>query len=597
MRRMVSVLAGLALLGALAAVAPFAPAAASVEADPDVVPGSWIVQLRPDRDPRSDAPALANRYGGRVGHVYTNALGGFSFSGSEAAAAALARNPNVVRVEANRMVRALAPAAVPTGVQRIDATDGAGAASLATNGSGVSVAVLDTGIDPGHEAFGSRVVAGKACTGSSTADGNGHGTHVAGTIGGAGIGVAQGVRLVPVKVLDDAGSGSWASVICGIDYVTANAGTIKVANMSLGGSSTEDPSSCASSTLHQAICNSVGAGVTYVVAAGNDARNSSGFVPAKYPSVTTVSAYSDLDGVRDPATNECIGKGPWKDCDEQLAGFSNYGSVVDVTAPGVRIYSSVPGGYGSKSGTSMAAPHVAGVAALVIAAGKATGPAAVDAWLKSTGECPAGTWATGGACSGSWRNDPDGVAEPMVNAARAVSGASQQTVTHSLSVTVSGSGSVGSDPAGIDCGSACQATFAAGTSVVLTATAGSGSVFTGWSGACSGTTTCAVTMDGAKSVTATFAASASDPEPDPSGIVLAARGYKVKGFQHADLGWSGTTTNVDVYRDGALIAADRAGGAYTDDIGVKGSGSYAYQVCPTGVAPGAGCSNAVTVTF
>jgi subtilisin family serine protease len=236
-----------------------------------------------------------------------------------------------------------------------------------------AVAVLDTGIDLGHPDL--NVVGGRNCAkGKSFEDGNGHGTHVAGTIGakddGNGVvGVAPGARLYSVRVLNNNGFGSWSSIICGIDWVTANAAAtgIKVANMSLGGSGSDG--TCASTALHRAICNSVNsARVTYVVAAGNSSANLSGFVPAAYDQVLAVTAVADFNGrPGGGASPTCR-----SDVDETPADFSNFAGSADsahtIAAPGVCIASTwKSGGYNTISGTSMASPHVAGAAALCLA--------------------------------------------------------------------------------------------------------------------------------------------------------------------------------------------------------------------------------------
>jgi subtilisin family serine protease len=192
-------------------------------------------------------------------------------------------------------------------------------------------------------------------------------------------------------------------VICGVDYVTANADKIEVANMSLGGSGTDD-GNCGNSNndaLHTAICNSVAAGVTYVVAAGNDSSDASGFVPAAYDEVITVSALADFDGkTGGVGSSTCR-----SDEDDTFANFSNYGADVDIVAPGVCINSTWKGGgYNTISGTSMASPHVAGGAALY----KATHPSASPSTVKSALRSAGGT---------DWDNSDDGdsTKEPLLN--------------------------------------------------------------------------------------------------------------------------------------------------------------------------------------
>ena len=262
--------------------------------------------------------------------------------------------------------------------------------------SGPAVAVIDTGSGPHTDL---NIVGGVNCsTGRPTnfTDGNGHGTHVAGTIGAKDdangvVGVAPGVPIYSVRVLNNAGSGSWASVACGIDWVTANAASkgIKVANMSLGGSGSDD-GNCGNSNndaLHKAICGSVAAGVTYVVAAGNSNADFAGFVPAAYNEVLTVTAEPDFNGQPGGgAAATCR-----TDVDETPADFSNFTAVgssdVDhtIAAPGVCILSTWKGGgYNTISATSMASPHVAGTTALCIASGGCGGsPSAVITKLRN----------------------------------------------------------------------------------------------------------------------------------------------------------------------------------------------------------------------
>jgi subtilisin family serine protease len=271
-------------------------------------------------------------------------------------------------------------ATLATGVRRI----GGGTKAAA----GVAVAVLDTGIDLSHPDLtalvGTNCVGGAGRRLSSVSDGNGHGTHVAGTIGGkGGIGVAPGTTVYAVKVLDDAGRGSISQLICGIDWVTENAPRlgIRVASLSLGMAGEPD-SDCGRSSrdaLHKALCASIAKGVVYVVAAGNNASDIAHDVPAGYPEVLAVAAISDSDGA--PG-----GKGPPIVCvrgerDDSFATFSNYAADSShiVAAPGVCIRSAWPGGgYRTISGTSMAAPHVSATVALCIASGHCRGsPAAI----------------------------------------------------------------------------------------------------------------------------------------------------------------------------------------------------------------------------
>lgn len=297
-----------------------------------------------------------------------------------------------------------------TGIDRINAE------GKTNQGAGVDVAVIDTGILSSHQDLYGKVVGGKNCTTSSGGytDQNGHGTHVAGTIaalnnGFGVVGVAPGAKLWSVRVLDRNGYGSWSSVICGLDFVTskatANGGPIKVANMSLGGAGTSD-NNCGNSNndaLHKAICRTRDAGVTIVVAAGNSGANAANSVPAAYDdAVITVSALADSDG-----KGGGLGSATYYGADDTFASFSNWGTPVDIGAPGVNIYSTwLTNKYKTISGTSMASPHVAGAAALYLA----THPSAL--WDEVRDALIAG-----GEAIGSGHTDPSGKhPEPVLRA-------------------------------------------------------------------------------------------------------------------------------------------------------------------------------------
>ena len=392
---------------------------------------SWIVTLRPGSDPDRDAPGLARAAGGSAGFTYRHALSGFAFEGSATAAAALLRNPRVRTVAADGRVEAVVDF-IPTGVRRIRADHATepNASGSGFTGAGMRVAVIDTGIDLTHPDLVANIDAGlgrNCIAGGSPQDDNGHGTHVAGIVAAAAdgsgvVGVAPDARLVPIKVLDREGSGSYSSVICAIDYLTGLAtdgdpgNDVQVANMSFG--DVGSAGSCADGFLHEAICASTAAGIVYVAAAGNATANASTYIPAAYPEVIAVSALADFDGEPGGFAGCVAG-----DCDDTLAYFSNFGLVVDVTAPGSRITSTWLGGvYATASGTSMAAPHVAGVAALALAESPSLSPAQARALLEATGECPSQQVANPtGDCLGKglWADDPDGTAEPLVNALRA----------------------------------------------------------------------------------------------------------------------------------------------------------------------------------
>jgi subtilisin len=345
----------------------------------EVIPGKYIVVLQDDADPDATARQHRERYGARVTHVYRHAIKGYAAELPEQAVSGVSRDPRVKLVDADRTVEAFGQTA-PTGVQRIGGSTNQTNQTLANKGTGVGVAVIDTGIDLDHPDLG-QVAGGKNCsTGRSYDDGNGHGTHVAGTIAARDntvgvVGVAPQATLYAVRVLNNSGSGSWSSIICGVDWVTANASTIKVANMSLGGSGSAG-GKCTDSSLRNAICNSVGKGVTYAVAAGNSTADATNFVPAAYPEVITVSALADFNGEPGGGANATCRS----DEDDTFADFSNYGAPVDIGAPGVCINSTwKDGGYNTISGTSMATPHVAGAAALY----KEANPSATPEQVKS----------------------------------------------------------------------------------------------------------------------------------------------------------------------------------------------------------------------
>jgi subtilisin len=356
--------------------------------------------------PGAVAAEQAQARGLTVGHVYRHALKGYSATMTAADAQALRADPQVASVTQDRPVH-LDQQVLPTGIDRVDGELSSTVSGDRAGSVDVDVAVIDTGIDPTHPDL--NVAGGVNCApGLGFDDRNGHGSHVAGTIGARDndlgvVGVAPGARLWAVRVLNPAGSGSFASVICGVDWVTEHAATIEVANMSLGGTGTEPGGrGCATGdAFHDAVCRSVAAGVTYTVAAGNEADDAANHVPAAYDEVITVSALADFDGKPGGLGSPTCRA----DEDDTLADFSNFGADVDLIAPGVCILSTYKrGGYATFSGTSMASPHAGGAAALYKSTHPAARPDAVKRALQAAGNL-------------GWNNadDPDAIKEPLVN--------------------------------------------------------------------------------------------------------------------------------------------------------------------------------------
>jgi len=385
----------------------------------DKVPGQYIVVLKDDAgDDEAVAAEMAAAHGLGILNSYGHALHGFAAVIPENRLERVKSDVRVAFVSEDRLVSAsgkpggsgtVPPAQiVPTGVSRVAAQ------ANANKGAGIGVAVLDTGIDLTHPDLAANIVAGKNCltTKKNANDDNGHGSHVAGIIAALDnsvgvVGVAPRAKLAAVKVLNAQGSGTWSSIICGLDWVSANAAALnlKVVNMSLSGAGASD-GNCGltiNDALHRAICRVRDAGVTVVVAAGNSGASAAAEVPAAYDdAVITVSALADSDGLAGG-----LGAATAYGADDTLASFSNYGPVVDLAAPGVNIRSTWKGGaYNIISGTSMAAPHVAGAAALYLQAHPGSTWSQVRDGLTAAGEP-----------SGAGHSDPSGLhPEPVVQA-------------------------------------------------------------------------------------------------------------------------------------------------------------------------------------
>ena len=397
---MTRLLVGVALLVALVAAL-----AGAARAEPSE---TYVVVLKPGvADVRGAAAGLSRAHGGTTGYVYEHALRGFSIRVPAAGAAGIAHSPLVEYVEADREFTVSAQN-MPTGIARIAAP---GNANLDIDGVDdervdVDVAVIDTGIDLDHPDL--NVVGGTNCVtffsscGSGGDDGNGHGTHVAGTIGALDneigvVGVAPGARLWAVRVLNNNGTGTTSQIIAGMDWVTARASTIEVANMSISGGG--------STSLDSAVNRMADAGVAVAVAAGNNDADASGYSPARAAKVLTVSAIADYDGLPgglgQPPSNFCL------DQDDTLADFSNWGPTIEIAAPGCRILSTyLNGGYAWINGTSMASPHVAGALGLLASKGfqrDYSGVSSLYETLKAEGKL-------------DWTDESgDGVKEPLLD--------------------------------------------------------------------------------------------------------------------------------------------------------------------------------------
>jgi subtilisin family serine protease len=336
-------------------VAGRAPEAAPLlSAGAGAIEGSYVVVLNEGADPRSVA-AVA---GVEPNFVYTAAVNGFAAELNAGQLNALQHNPNVAYVEQDQAYEAAATQSGATwGIDRIDQRSRplSGTYTYTTTASNVYAYVIDTGIYTSHTQFGGRASNVYDALGGNGQDCNGHGTHVAGTIGSATYGVAKSVRLRGLRVLNCSGSGSTSGIIAAIDWVRVNRTNPAVANLSLGGGY--------SSTLNTAINNLANSGVFVAVAAGNENQSACNVSPASAASATTVASSTSGDA---------------------KSSFSNYGSCVDLYAPGSSITSTwLNGGTNTISGTSMASPHVAGVAALYKATYGDAATSTIDSWIKT----------------------------------------------------------------------------------------------------------------------------------------------------------------------------------------------------------------------
>ncbi len=348
------------------------------------IPGQFIVKFKDQKGNASDkATKLEEKHGSKINHVINNVFKGAVINIPPGKEKDLADDSDVEQIVQDFSIYAIksgnrkpssssstssgSTQTLPTGINWIDAE-----LNTTNKGNGVTVAVLDTGIDFGHpdltvNTLLSRDFSGDGTGGNdnNTANGTGgHGTHVAGVVAALDnnigvVGVAPGANLISVKVLSRTGSGSFGGIISGLDYVIANASIIGITNSSLGANGGTNPSQSfinAANLLHDAYIRAANAGIINVVAAGNESVNitSNNSVPAMFPEVITTSAVDDRNGIQDSL--------------DKWASFSNFGTEVDIIAPGVNILSTaIGGGTSSLSGTSFSSPHVAGTVALYIA--------------------------------------------------------------------------------------------------------------------------------------------------------------------------------------------------------------------------------------
>ena len=430
--------AALALLLALAAsplAAPRPAAAAIVPPLPDeagaVEPSAranptdrWIVVYNDDTDLKT-ANSRARGQGITLDRKYSKALKGYAAKLNATQLARVKADPDVAFVARDGVIRAQGQS-IPRGIRRVD---GVRNTTAKIDGSdervNADVAIFDTGIDKAHPDL--NVAGGYNCSSSTRSawgDGNGHGTHVAGTVGALDndigvVGVAPGVRLWAVRILGSDGAGLVSWYVCGMDWIAGqrdpadpNRPLIEAVNMSVAKSGSDDRN-CGytnKDAMHKAICRLVASGVTVIAAAGNNSFSASRLIPASYNEVITVSALADTDGVPGGVGGDsCYSWGSY-DTDDTYANFSNYGADVDLIAPGKCIWSTLPGNrYGYSSGTSMAAPHVTGAAALWLSTRPGRTPAQAKAALQA-------------AATLDWRTstDPDGTPDRLLDVAHLV---------------------------------------------------------------------------------------------------------------------------------------------------------------------------------
>lgn len=552
--------AGLALILAACADATSPP--------PDYAPPSARVADQQGRasyivtfnDGVTNVPGLARQLvtanGGELTFTYEHAVRGFAAYLPPSAVNGLSRHPMIATIEPDGIMTASATQLNATwGLDRIDQRDLPlnGTYVYNADGSGVNSYILDTGIRSSHVDFGTRVAAGFTAIndGRGTSDCNGHGTHVAGTVGGATWGVAKNTQLVAVRVLDCRGNGTTSGVIAGVDWVAANHSDPAVANMSLGGG--------ASSTLDAAVEGAISSGVTFVVAAGNNNANACNYSPARVSSAITVGATTSSDA---------------------KASYSNYGSCLDIWGPGSSITSAwYTNNSATKtiSGTSMASPHVAGAAALYLQGNPGGSPANVANALMSN--------ATTGKVTSAGSGSPNLLLYTGFIGGGVAPGNTPPTASFTFSCTDL---SCNFDAAGSDDSDGSITTYEWNFGDGST---GSGSTAS-HTYAAGGTFTVTLTVTDDDNASDSQSQSVDVRAPGGSGISLAVSVSKTRGVSSAHLSWSGATASVDVYSDNTKLDTV-SGTSYVHEIG-RGGGTSIYRVCNAGTTT---CSSSVTVNY
>ncbi len=528
--------------------------------------------------PGAAEQALVRALGGEIRFTYT-LVPALAATIPPAAIEALRRNPRVTVVEPDVQVFALADT-IPWGISHIHADD---VQAGGNTGSGVKVCVIDSGMQLSHPDLSLNYAGGWDFVNNDALpdDDNGHGTHVAGTIaalsnGSGVVGAAPGARLYIYKMLDANGSGSFSAAIAALDACAAVGG--QITNNSYG--SSVDPGTIVKAAFDEAYAR----GILNVAAAGNSGKpnglgNTIGY-PARYASVMAVAAV-DSNDIRPT--------------------WSSYGDELEISAPGVTILSTYFNSeYAKMSGTSMASPHVAGVAALVAAGCGLADPAQIRQRLTGTAkDLGAAGWDKyygDGLVQADLAANctaPDPIKDLAVLSVSAPSSVTQGTnVPVQVVVKNTGTGAASNSVTLTD-----NDVFV-GTLDVPALSAGSSDTLTfNWTASSTGERTLKASLVSGDDNSDNDAASATVNvvPPSSSAIVLTATAYKVKGRQKADLSWSGANaTDVDVFRNAAKIATTANDGSYTDNIDKVGGGSYTYKVCEAGTTT---CSNEATVVF